>query len=111
MCGLQDLGTGLVLRMELSKRGVVKFMSADFEVPLFAVERVGGIVIKSSDGFHNGGGAIHWSGEADRISSRDLRPPFMQAALVEKYYFKMLDFMFFDIAGVGRAASSQQRES
>jgi hypothetical protein len=96
--------------MELSKCGMVQFMAADFEVPLFTVERVGGVVVESAYGFHDGGGVAHRSGEADRISSRDLRPPFMQAALIEKYYFKMLNVMFFDIAHVGRAASGQERD-
>ncbi len=82
-------------------------MAADFEVPLFAVERVGGVVVKPPDGMHDGDAAAHRSRKADRIATSDLRPSFMQAALVEKYYSKMLNVMFFDIASVSRAASCQ----
>lgn len=96
--------------MELSQRGMVQFMAADFEVPLFAIERVGGVVVESADGFHDGGAVAHRSGEADRISPGDLGPSFMQAALVEKHHFKMLNVMLFDIAHVGCAASSQERD-
>lgn len=89
---------------------MMQFMPADFEVPFFAIEGVGGIVVKSADGFHDGGAAAHRSREADRIAPGDLRPSFMQAALVEKHHLELMNFMFFDIARVGCAASSQQRD-
>jgi len=99
-----------VLRVELSQRGMMQLMPADLEIPLFAVEGVGGVVVKSADGFHDGGGATHRSGEPDRIASGDLCPSFMQAALVEKYHFELSNVMLFDIARVGRAASGQERD-
>ena len=89
----------------------MQFMPADFEIPLFTIERVGGVVVKSADGFDDGSGAAHRSGEADGVSTCDLRPAFMQAALVEKHHFELTNVMLFDIARVGCAASSQQRES
>lgn len=97
--------------MELSQRGMVELMPTDFEIPLFAVEGVGGIVVKSADGFHDGGAAAHRSREADRIAPGDLRPSFMQAALVEEHHLELSNVMLFNIARIGCAASSQQRES
>ena len=103
--------TGLVLRMERSECGMVDLMPAEFEVPLFAIERVGGVVVKTPDSFHHGGGTPHWSREPNWVSSGDLHPSFMEVALVEKHHFELSDVMFFDIARVGRAASSQERDA
>ena len=99
-----------MLRMELSKHGMVQFMSADFEIPFFAIERVGGVVIKTPDRFHDGVSTTHWSREPNGVSTGNVRPPIMQAALVEKHHLELMDFMFFDIARVGRAASCQERD-
>lgn len=96
--------------MKLSQRGMVQLMSTDFEVPLFAVECAGGVVVKTPDSFHDGVGTTHWSREPYGVPTGDLRPSFMQAALIEKHHFELSNVMFFDIARVGRAASSQERQ-
>ena len=97
--------------MELSECGMVQLMTADFEVPLFAIERIGGIVVKTSDSFHSGLATTHWSREPYGVSTGDLRPSFMQTALVKEHHFELSNVMFFDIARVVRAASGQDRES
>ena len=79
---------------------MVDLMPAEFEVPLFAIERVGGVVVKTPDSFHHGGGTPHWSREPNWVSSGDLHPSFMEVALVEKHHFELSDVMFFDIARV-----------
>lgn len=90
---------------------MVQLMSADLEVPLFAIERVGGVVVKSADSFDDGIGATHRSCEPYGVSTGDVRPAFVKAALVEKHDSELLDVMFLNITRAGRAASSQQRES
>lgn len=92
--------------MELSQRGMVQLMPTDFEVPLFAIERVGGVVVETQDGFHDGVGATHRSCEPYGVSTGDVRPAFVKAALVEEHHFELLDVMFLDITRAGRAASS-----
>lgn len=97
----------LVLRMELADGCVVEFMAADFEVPLFAVERVCGIVIKPTDGFDEWGGAVHGGVKVDWSLACDARPAFVQRPLVEKHNFELLDFIFFDVALRGCAAGQE----
>ena len=91
--------------MELAQCGVMQFMPADFEIPLFAVERVGGVVVKSTHGFNDRGCAVHGRSQTNRLSSRNLGPLFPQAVLVEKDDSKLLDFVFFHITrGRGHTA-------
>ena len=77
----------------------MQFMPADFEVPLFAVERVGGVVVKSTHGFDDRSRAVHGSGQTNGLSSRDFGPLFPQAVLVEKDDCQLLDLVFLNIAG------------
>ena len=85
----------------------MQFMPADFEVPLFAVERVGGVVVKSTHGFNDRSRAVHGRGQTNRLSSRDLGPLFPQAVLVKKDDCQLLDLVFLNIAG-GRVHTSCQ---
>lgn len=85
----------------------MQLMSADFEVPLLAVERVGGVVVKSTHGFNDRGCAVHGSGQTNGFSSCDLGPLFPQAVLIEKDDSKLLDLVFFNIA-CGRVHTSGQ---
>lgn len=96
--------------MELSQRGMVQLMPADFEVPLFAVERLRGVVVKTPDGVDNGLGATHWSCEPHGVSAGDVRPSFMETALVEEYHLELSDVMLFDIARIARAAPCHERD-
>lgn len=90
---------------------MMQFMTADFEVPFFAIEGVGGVIVEAADGFHDGGGVTHRSSETDRIPPSDLRPSFMQAALVEEHDFELSNVMFFHIACGGCSTSGQHSKN
>lgn len=96
---------GLVLRMELPERGMVEFMPANLKVPFFAIQGVGGIIVEAADGLDDRRLAVHWHGQADCLPPGDLAPPFMQARFVEKHDGQLLDFVFFDVTPVCRAAA------
>ena len=97
--------------MELPERGMVQFMTADFEVPFFTIQRIGGVIVEAADGLDNWRRAAHRSGESDWVASGDLRPSFMQAALVEEHDLELLEVLFFNITSVGCAASRQEHKN
>ena len=84
--------------MELAERGMVQLMPADFEVPFFAIERVGGVVVESADGFHDGIGTTHWRREPYRVLPGDVLPLFTKTLFIQKHHGKVLDGMLFHVA-------------
>lgn len=94
-------------RMKLAQRGVVELVPADLKIPLLAIERVCGVVVKSTDGFDTCIGRSHRHGELDRRSTGDLGPSLTQALLIEKHDFELFNLMFLDVALSACAAGEQ----
>lgn len=94
-----------MLRMELSECGMMQFMPAHFKIPLFAIERIGRVVVEPADGLDDWRLTIHWHGQADCLPPGDLAPPFVQARFVEEHDGQLLDFVFFDVAPMCCAAA------
>ncbi len=93
--------------MKLPECGMMEFMPAGFEVPLFAIECVGGVVVKAADGFHDGGGTAHRSGKLNGVSPSDLGPSYMQGVLIQKNNLQLFDLMLFYVA-TGRCRAAGQ---
>lgn len=97
----------LVLWMELAEGRVVEFVATDVEVPLFAVERVRGVIVKPAHGLDEGSGATHRSGKVDRSLARNLRPSLVEALLVKKDHSQLLEVIFLDVTLTGCAAGQE----
>lgn len=96
-----------MLRMELAQRGMVQLMATDFEVPLFAVEGVCGVIVKSTNSFDERGTAVHGRRQLDRRSSGNLGPPLMETLLVQEHDRELLDLILFHIPVTGGAAGEE----
>jgi len=95
--------------MKLSESGMVQFVTADFEIPLFAVEGVRGVVVKTAYRFNSHIGTIHGGEEANRLPTDSLGPPLVQRAFVEKYNVQLINVVLFNVAPTGRCTATNVR--
>lgn len=82
-------------------------MAADFITPLFAVERVRGIIVKPTNGLHDRRDAIHRRRKVDRCSTSNLAPPFVKTLLVQKHHRELFDLILLLISMTGGAAGEE----
>lgn len=85
----------------------MQLVPTDVEVPLFTVQGIRGIVVKSTDGLDEWSAAVHRCCKLDRRSSGNLSPPLMETLLVQKHDRELLDLILFHVAGTGSAASQE----
>lgn len=76
----------------------MEFVTADFEVPLRAIQRFCGEVVKPFDGLDLGDRVVHLRLKPYRIRAGGLFPLFVKTMFIQKYDGQIMDHMSLNVS-------------